>query len=284
MSGVPVPPRPRSGPALRAAALCAAAALVAAGAWAAPPVPASSAHPAGTSPRDVGGPRWNELTPAQRQVLAPLANEWNSIDDRSKERWLGVAGRFHKLPPEEQQRATQRMAEWSRMTPQERTQARLNFQESRTVPKAERQARWEQYQALSEEQKRELARRAAAPAPANGASSGTGTTARHRHSTPVEVVQPKTNVVSPIKESRTPIEPGSVSVEVRPGATTTLLNRRATPPAHQREGQPKIAAGPNVVDHTTLLPKHAAPAAGSGPAPAPPRPRSEAPDGVPRQP
>ena len=68
-------------------------------------------------------------------------------------------------------------------------------------------------------------------------------------------MQPKSNVVKPAKESRTPVEPGSVALEVRPGATTTLLTKRATPPAHQLDGQPKIAADPNHVDHTTLLPK-----------------------------
>jgi len=241
MSGIR---RSRLAPSLAAAALCSAAAVFCAGALAAPPAPAG----AGTQ---AGGPRWNDLTAQQRQVLAPLANDWNSIDDRGKERWLGVAGRFHKLPPEEQQRANQRMVEWSKMTPQQRSQARLNFQETRDVPKEERQARWEQYQALPEDQKRELANRAAA----EGAASGAGQDGRRKRPPPVEAVQPKSNVVSPVRESRQPVEPGSVAVEVRPGATTTLMNRKATPPAHQKDGQPKIAADPSHVDRTTLLPK-----------------------------
>jgi hypothetical protein len=253
MSGVSPPPRPAS--LIAAASLLAAAALSCGGALAAPAAPtgASSApHPAVAARPDAGGPRWNELTAQQRQVLAPLSNDWNSIDDRGKERWLGVAGRFHKLPPEEQQRANQRMVEWSHMTPQQRTQARLNFQETRDVPKAERQARWEQYQALPEDQKRELAQRAAA---ATAASAASGANGRQRHTASVEAVQPKSNVVRPVKESRTPVEPGSVALEVRPGATTTLMTRRATPPAHQRDGQPKIAADSSHVDGTTLLPK-----------------------------
>jgi hypothetical protein len=238
---------------LAAAALCAAAALACAGAFAAPPATAPApAHPATAAPAEAGGPRWNELTPGQRQVLSPLANDWNTIDDRSKERWLGVASRFHALPPEEQQRANQRMVEWSHMTPQQRTRARINFQDARDLPKEERQARWEQYQALPEEQKRELAKRAEG---GGGNGTASGVNVRQHQGTPLEVVQPKSNVVSPAKESRTPVEPGSVAMEVRPGATTTLVNRRPTPPAHQRDGQPKIATDPNHVDHTTLLPK-----------------------------
>lgn len=249
MSGIPA--LPRRAFRLAAAALCSAAALVCAGALAAPPAPAGGSQVKPAARPDAGGPRWNDLTAQQRQVLGPLSNDWNSIDDRGKERWLEVASRFHKMPPEEQQRANQRMVEWSKMTPQQRSQARLNFQETRDVPKEERQARWEQYQALPEDQKRELAKRAAA----EGAASGAGQDGRKKHPPSVEAVQPKSNVVSPVKESRQPVEPGSVAVEVRPGATTTLMNRKATPPAHQKDGQPKIAADPNHVDRTTLLPK-----------------------------
>jgi hypothetical protein len=265
MSGIT--PLPRLVSTLAAATLSAAAALVCAGALAAPPAataPAPQARPGAAPHPDAGGPRWNELTPQQRQVLGPLSNDWNSFDDRSKERWMGVAGRFHKLPPEEQQRANQRMVEWSHMTPQQRSQARLNFQESRDVPKEERQARWEQYQALPEDQKRELANRAAAGGAANAAASGAAPNGHPRHATSVEAVQPKSNVTNPVKESRMPVEPGSATVEVRPGATTTLMNRRATPPAHQRDGQPKIAADPSQVDRTTLLPKRGPQAANGG--------------------
>jgi len=214
---------------------------------------------------DVGGPTWGELSPAHRQVLAPLANDWNGLDSRSKERWIDVAGRFHKMPPDEQQRATQRMGEWAHMTVQQRTQARTVFQETRGLSKEEREARWKAYQALPEERKRELAaKRAAAPA------SGASTTAFARRHAPqaVDTVQPKNNVIGGAA-ARAPAGSAPLLVEPkRPGVTTTLLTRRATPPAHQREGAPKIAVGPNAVDRTTLLPKHANVAAAPASAPA----------------
>jgi hypothetical protein len=280
MSGVVVTPLSRLIPLLSAASLSVAAGFFVSAALAAPPSTPSATTPTrpaagqnGAPHPDAGGPRWNELTPEQRRVLAPLSNDWNSIDDRGKERWLGVAGRFPKMPPEEQQRANQRMVEWSHMTPQQRTQARLNFQESRGVSKEERQARWQAYQALPEEEKRELAKRAAAGSSAGSAASGPSANGHHKHSTPVEVVQPKTNVVSPVKETRTPVDPGSVAFEVRPGATTTLVNRKAAPPAHQKDGQPKIATGPNSVDRTTLLPKRGPQAAVSSAQNSPPAQR-----------
>ncbi|MET0381893.1 MAG: DUF3106 domain-containing protein [Burkholderiaceae bacterium] len=202
---------------------------------------------------DRGGPRWAELSSSQHRVLAPLANDWNGIESRSKERWLDVAARFPKMPPDEQQRATQRMVEWSHMTVAQRTQARVNFQESRSVSKEERDARWKAYQALPEEKKRELAKRASATPPSAPAA---GLAATRRHAPPpVTLVQPKTNVVDPLAGGRAPAP--APAQPARPGATTTLLTRRAAPPAHQHDGQPKIAAGPNSVDRTTLLPKRA---------------------------
>jgi len=215
---------------------------------------------------DVGGPTWSELSPAHRQVLAPLANDWNGLDSRSKERWIDVAGRFHKMPPDEQQRATQRMGEWAHMSVQQRTQARTVFQETRALSREEREARWKAYQALPEEKKRELAaKRAAAPA-----SAPSNVAFARRHAPPaVDVVQPKNNLIGGSATARAPAGSAPLLVEPkRPGVTTTLLTRRATPPAHQREGAPKIAVGPNAVDRTTLLPKHATVAAAPASAPA----------------
>jgi len=246
----------------------AAAALVAAVGFGASAASAASSAPAtaAAAKADAGGPLWNELSPAHRQVLAPLANDWNGLDSRSKERWIDVAGRFPKMPPDEQKRATQRMGEWAHMSIQQRTQARTVFQETRGLSKQEREERWKAYQALPEEKKRELAaKRAAAPAsaPSNVAF------ARRHAPPPVDMVQPKNNLIGGSATARTPAGSAPLLVEPkRPGVTTTLLTRRATPPAHQREGAPKIAVGPNAVDRTTLLPKHSTVAAAPASAPA----------------
>jgi len=248
--------------------MLAAAALAAAAGFGASAALAANGAAATTSAKaESGGPQWNELTPGHRQVLAPLANDWNGLDVRSKERWIDVARRFDKMPASEQQRATQRMGEWAHMTIQQRTEARTVFQETRGLSKEEREARWKAYQALPEEKKRELAAKRAA-APASGAAS-TVAFAHRRAPTPVDTVQPKNNLIGGAA-ARAPAGSAPLLVERRrPGATTTLLTRRATPPAHQREGAPKIAVGPNAVDRTTLLPKHATVAAAPASAPAP---------------
>jgi hypothetical protein len=260
MTEDPLPPRsPRPHPRFLAAATLLAAFAFAGSAGLAAAQPGPAASGSASAPRPVavpaehGGPRWGELTASQRRVLAPLAADWNDgIDSRGKERWLDVAARFPRMPADEQQRATQRMVEWAHMTVAQRTQARANYQAMSDVSRAEREARWKAYQALPDEKKRELAKRAAAAAPPGSAPA---VAAVRRHAPPpLGTVQPKTNVVG----SRSPAAAGSAPAAApawHPGATTTLLNRRAAPPVHQRDGQPKIAAGPNAVDRTTLLPK-----------------------------
>ena len=239
---------------LAAAALIAVAGFVASAVAA--PQAASNAPlaPAAAAAQEAGGPRWNELSPAHRKVLAPLAGDWNALDARSKERWVDVAGRFPKMPADEQQRANQRMGEWAHMTVAQRTQARMNFQETRSLSKEEREARWQAYQALPEDKKRELAAKRAAAAPASAASTAVAQVRRHVPP-PLDTVQPKSNVVGPVAPVRTAAGSAPQAGSVRPGVTTTLLTRRAAPPPHQHDGSLKIAAGPNSVDRTTLLPK-----------------------------
>ena len=244
-----------------AAGFCASAAVAAQAEYAGPSTTPVQAKP------DTGGPRWTELSPAHRKVLAPLSGDWNGLDARSKERWIDVAGRYPKMAPDEQQRANQRMGEWAHMTVAQRTQARMNFQETRNVSKEEREARWKAYQALPEEKKRELAAKRVT-APASAAPANVAVVRRHVPP-PLDTVQPKNNVVGAGAPTRSAA--GSApAAQQRPGVTTTLLTRRATPPAHQLDGAPKIAAGPNSVDRTTLLPKHTTvAAAGAASAPAP---------------
>ena len=220
-----------------------------------PAVAAGRAASAATVPSpaaDSRGPSWASLSPSQHTALAPLAAEWNSLESIRKEKWLEIASRYPSMPAEEQQRVHLRMSEWTRLTPQQRTQARLNFQQSREVPKAEREARWEAYQALPAERKQALAQRAVPAAGAPSAAIG-----KPKAPTPVDAVQPKSNLVrnaASAPDGARPVTP--VVVQARSGATTTLLSAKpAAPPPHQMVGQPKIAAGPGQVDRTTLLPR-----------------------------
>lgn len=216
---------------------------------------------AASAPAHISGPAWDSLSAQQRAALSPLARDWAQIDSQRKSKWLEVASRFPRMPADEQQRVQARMAEWARLSPAERTNARLNFQETKQLSREEKQARWEAYQALPAEERQALAARGR-PAPldnkAKTAASGVA---------PIYVAQPKQNVMPAAgAASSPPVKPISPTVvQAKPGATTTLITQSPTRPAHQQPGEPKIAARPGQVDRSTLLPKTGPQAAASVP-------------------
>ncbi len=203
--------------------------------------PARAAKPASEQ-----GVRWRDLKPSQQAVLKPLEREWSGIGSGHKDKWIELSGSFSKRPPDEQARIQERMAEWARLTPQERSQARLNFQEAKQLPPQDRKARWDEYQALSPEKKQQLAARAA---PASNPASIKPATPRG------DSVQVKSNIVPNPALSASPRVIAPTVVQAHPGATTTLITKRPSPPSHQQTGLPKIAATPEFVNKATLLPQ-----------------------------
>ncbi len=108
---------------------------------------------------------WSALRPAQQQALAPLAPHWQTLSDGQKRKWLAIASNFHTLSPLEQSKIHHRMVEWASLSQQERNLARLNFNQSKTLPIQNRTSSWEAYQALSPEEKKQLANSAPVRAP-----------------------------------------------------------------------------------------------------------------------
>jgi len=189
------------------------------------------------------GPAWSELTPAQQSALAPLRKDWPDIDAQRKQKWLEIAARFPSMPAEERQRIQQRMNEWSRMTPDERGRARLQFQEARQISPQQRQERWDAYMALPAEERRALAASARTVPKAGASGSDAPTRKTDGGSSTKPPPQAATKIVAP------------TLVQAKPGASTTLISKPATPPPHAQAGQPKIAVGKDMVDRSTLLPQ-----------------------------
>ena len=214
------------------------------------------------------GPRWQDLSMPQRAALKPLERDWSTIDEPHKQKWLEIAARYPTLPPAEQQRVSARMAEWVKLSPAQRGQARLNFQEVRQLTKEERQARWQAYQALTPEQRSKLAARAAPVPAANGARSNEA--ARKVAPASRDTVQAKSNLVPNTSYAAPPRAVGPTVVQAQPGATTSLISKRPAPPSHQQPGLPKIAASPGFVDKSTLLPQRGAQGAAAAATLAPP--------------
>jgi hypothetical protein len=207
------------------------------------------------------GPRWDKLSPAQQQALAPLHRDWPTIDANRKAKWLEVASRFPTMPAEERVRIQERMAEWSRLSPAQRGDARIQFQQARQLPAAERQAKWDAYLALPEEERRALARQAkpntkppVAPALPDAKPTLATASAKRNVVLPSPAIAPQ------------PVTP--TVVQSRTGATTLLLSQPSPAPAHQQAGLPKIAATKDFVQPKTLLPKRGPQGAAVRPVPA----------------
>ena len=230
--------------------------------------PAAAQSPAATVPAAVASaaalpaprlttptkPAWQSLSAQQRTILAPLERDWGTIDAPRKSKWLDVASRFPAMPAAEQQRVQERMAEWARMTPVERGRARLSFQESKQFSPEQKQARWEAYQALPDEERKALAIRSkpADERPRNAMAPTTTASAAKASA------GPKPAASAPLAK---PVAP--TMVQAKPGATTTLMTTPVAPPTHHRPGQPKIAAQPGQVNPSTLLPQSGPQAAAS---------------------
>lgn len=203
----------------------------------------------------VSGPAWSALTQSQQKALAPLKPTWDSIDAPRKKKWLEVAERFPRMPVEERQRIQERMASWAAMAPNERAQARLQFQETRRIGPEERQARWQAYQSLPEEERKRLAEAAAnRPGASSGRASAAPKGTASAQSAAASGPSVKRNVVA-VAPSPAPRSVAPTVVQAKPGATTTTVATTAKPPLHHQPGLPKIVATPMFVDPTTLLPR-----------------------------
>jgi len=122
----------------------------------------SSASPQAASPKPTvaSKPLWRDLTARQQKALQPLSPYWDDMTEPHKRKWLAVSRDFTKMSSDEQEMLHSRMTDWAGLTNQQRAQARANFANVKQVPVDERKAKWEAYQALSDEEKSKLAARA----------------------------------------------------------------------------------------------------------------------------
>jgi hypothetical protein len=114
-------------------------------------------------------PKWSDLTVQQKIVLAPLADDWDSLEYYRQKKWLGIVARFPVMAPEEQRRIQGQMQEWGKLTSEQRQMARENFKAANQLPaekKQELKQKWEEYSSLPEDEKEKLKQQAASsPAP-----------------------------------------------------------------------------------------------------------------------
>jgi hypothetical protein len=105
----------------------------------------------------VANSNWQNLTQSQKKALAPLAPHWAQISIAQRNKWLVMSNNFDNLSPREQATLHNRMADWAALSPQQRAQARLSFNETKTLGSDQKKSQWEAYQALSQDDRKKLA-------------------------------------------------------------------------------------------------------------------------------
>ncbi len=100
---------------------------------------------------------WAALDNAQRNMLAPLRDDWAGMSEVQRQHWLGIVDGADRLTPEEQARLATRMRDWAALSPEARERARDQYRALRSMPPDQRERlheQWQTYQALPPEQRR----------------------------------------------------------------------------------------------------------------------------------
>ncbi len=71
-------------------------------------VTASTAHTATHAATNA----WRQLTPVQKQALAPLGAQWGALTAQQQSKWLIISKNFSELPVANQITIHARMADW----------------------------------------------------------------------------------------------------------------------------------------------------------------------------
>ncbi len=102
---------------------------------------------------------WAQLSNEQRQVLNPLASEWDTLRPWQREKMLDIARDYPKMNSGKQDLVQKRLSNWSRMTPYERENARKKHQQFQLLSadkKNELRKKWMEYRELSEVERAKL--------------------------------------------------------------------------------------------------------------------------------
>ncbi|MEP6873701.1 MAG: DUF3106 domain-containing protein [Burkholderiales bacterium] len=183
---------------------------------------------------------WNSLSSTQKESLAPLRPQWAGLEQWRRDKWLRIAGRMRSMTVDERRRIQERMRDWAGLSQKQRAEARLRYADLSELSSADRQRRWEAFQALPPERQQELRSRA-------GHTDREEGKPRTSPPLPPTVTDPRRPPVHP--QHRTAI--GPALVQAQPGATTTpIVVRHASvnsvPPGISKEAtrisQPELTS------------------------------------------
>jgi len=80
-------------------------------------------------------PVWAQLTADQQIVLRPVRQEWDRLPEFQRQRLLAAVKRYPKMSPQQQQRFSQRLPGWTKLTLAQRNLARKRYAQYASLPK-----------------------------------------------------------------------------------------------------------------------------------------------------
>jgi len=106
--------------------------------------------------------QWDELAPAEQDLLLPWAEQWQDMSDDDRVQMLQGLRQWQAMTLDERMLARQRFTQWQGLSAEQRQRLRLRFQRFRALP-PEQQARvragMQRLRALSPEQRQGLRQR-----------------------------------------------------------------------------------------------------------------------------
>ena len=91
-------------------------------------------------------PQWKELSEPERQVLAPLREQWASFDAAHKRKWVEIAKSHPQLSLYQQWQLKNRIKEWAKLSPEQRDAARARYKEFEQLPPEKKETVRRQYE------------------------------------------------------------------------------------------------------------------------------------------
>lgn len=188
-------------------------------------------------------PDWKELTSEQKEILAPLQEDWNNMERFRRKKWLEIAAKYPNLSPTEQARVQDRMQTWANLTPAQRQAARVRFQElsKQTNPeeRAELAQKWADYQNLPEDVRARLEEEARELEKANKIAARTpAADGKPVATTTKEGALPGGTVAGSLATA-----PGAVKVlPPKPAAPTSPLTFAPTKPNEETANTPPVSS------------------------------------------
>jgi hypothetical protein len=117
----------------------------------------AQAKPANSTIAPKHSGNWDDLSPVQQKILAPLEEDWSYLSKERRQKWIQVANMYPKMKRANQERLQSRMNEWTKLSQKDRRIARDNYLSSLRFPAEEKASAWQAYQQLSLEEKKKLA-------------------------------------------------------------------------------------------------------------------------------